>query len=131
MKGIAGILNILAITGWWGITIRKKTPKDGSRDMLWPDMLWFWIIAYDIWNFAYIYNCIADHSFYCGAALLLSCTIPAFLIKKGAWLQHRVSTLALWIMFVIAVPTFADRLAPLPTTHKLCYQEDNKGNTWF
>ena len=25
----------------------------------------------------------------------------AFFIKKGAWLQHRASTLALWIMFVM------------------------------
>ena len=57
--------------------------------MIWPDMLWFWIIAYDLWNFAYVYNCVGDHSFYAGAALLISCTIPAFFIKKGAWLQHR------------------------------------------
>lgn len=45
-------------------------------------------------------------SFYAGAALLISCTIPAFFIKKGAWLQHRASTLALWMMFTMAVPTF-------------------------
>ncbi|MCP4179976.1 MAG: ankyrin repeat domain-containing protein, partial [bacterium] len=57
------------------------------KDMIWPDMIWPWIIAYDLWNFAYTYNCIADHSFYCGLALLFSCTIPAFFIKKGAWLH--------------------------------------------
>lgn len=49
--------------------------------------------------------------------LLLSCTIPAFFIKKGCWLQHRAHTLALWIMFIMTVPQFADRLAPVPTTH--------------
>ena len=74
--------------------------------MLWPDMLWFWIIAYDLWNFAYVYNCVGDHSFYAGAALLISCTIPAFFIKKGAWLQHRAQTLALWMMFTMAFPAF-------------------------
>ena len=113
MNGIAGILNIVTICGWFGIFISK----DKSRDMIWPDMLWFWIIAYDLWNFAYTYNCISDHSAYCGLALLLSCTIPTFFIKKGAWLQHRAQTLALWIMFIMTVPQFADRLAPIPTTH--------------
>jgi membrane protein YdbS with pleckstrin-like domain len=76
--------------------------------MLWPDMLWFWIIAYDLWNFAYVYNCVPDHSFYAGAALLISCTIPAFFIKKGAWLQHRAQTLAIWMMFVMCLPGFVD-----------------------
>lgn len=113
MNGIAGLLNIVAICGWASIYISK----DKTKDMVWPDMIWAWIIAYDLWNFAYTYNCIADHSFYCGLALLLSCTIPSFFIKKGAWLQHRAQTLALWIMFVMTVPQFADRLAPVATTH--------------
>lgn len=113
MNGIAGLLNIVAICGWAGIFISK----DKTKDMIWPDMIWPWIIAYDLWNFAYTYNCIADHSFYCGLALLLSCTIPAFFIKKGAWLQHRAQTLGLWIMFVMTIPQFADRIAPVPTTH--------------
>ncbi|NQZ52025.1 MAG: hypothetical protein HRT95_18195 [Moritella sp.] len=113
MNGIAGLLNIVAICGWTGIIISK----DKSKDMIWPDMIWPWILAYDFWNFAYTYNCISDHSFYAGVILLLSCTIPAFFIKKGAWLQHRASTLALWIMFVMSVPQFADKIAPVPTTH--------------
>jgi len=113
MNGIAGLLNIITICGWVGIIISK----DKTKDMIWPDMIWPWIIAYDLWNFAYTYNCIADHSFYCGLALLLSCTIPAFFIKKGAWLQHRAQTLALWIMFVMTIPSFADRIAPVATTH--------------
>ena len=113
MNGIAGILNIVTICGWFGIFISK----DSSRDMIWPDMIWPWIIAYDLWNFAYTYNCISDHSAYCGLALLLACTIPTFFIKRGAWLQHRAQTLALWIMFVMTVPQFADVLAPIPTTH--------------
>lgn len=104
MNGIAGILNIITISGWAGIIISK----DKSKDMLWPDMMWFWVIAYDIWNFAYVYNCVSDHAFYAGAALLVSCTIPAFFIKKGAWLQHRAQTLAIWMMFVMCFPAFVD-----------------------
>jgi len=104
MNAVAGILNIITISGWFGIFIGK----DKYRDMLWPDMLWFWIIAYDLWNFAYVYNCVPDHSFYAGAALLISCTIPAFFIKKGAWLQHRAQTLAIWMMFVMCLPGFVD-----------------------
>jgi hypothetical protein len=104
MNGVAGIINIITITGWMGIFIGK----DKKKDMLWPDMLWFWIIAYDIWNFAYVYNCVSDHAFYAGAALLISCTIPAFFIKKGAWLQHRAQTLGFWMMFVMTFPAFVD-----------------------
>jgi len=102
MNGIAGILNLLTICGWAGIYISR----DRTQDMIWPDMVWFWIIAYDLWNFAYVYNAVGDHSFYAGAALLISCTIPAFVLRRGAWLQHRAHTLALWMMFTMAVPSF-------------------------
>ncbi len=98
------VLNIVTICGWTGIFIGK----DEKKDMLWPDMLWFWVVAYDLWNFAYVYNCVPDHAFYAGAALLISCTIPAFFIKKGAWLQHRAQTLAFWMMFVMVFPGFVD-----------------------
>lgn len=104
INGIAGILNIITISGCAGIFISKGK----SKDMIWPDQLWFWIIAYDLWNFAYVYNCIPDHSFYSGLMLLLSCTIPAFFIKKGAWLQHRAQTLGLWTMFSLTFPYFAE-----------------------
>ena len=53
MNGIAGILNLVTISGWLGIFFTK----DKKRDMIWPDMLWFWVLAYDLWNFAYGYNC--------------------------------------------------------------------------
>jgi hypothetical protein len=102
MNAIAGILSILTICGWFGIIVSK----DKQKDMIWPDMLWFWIIAYDLWNFAYLYNCVTDRALYGGAALLLSCTIPAFFMKKGAWLQHRAQTLGLWMMLVMSVPQF-------------------------
>ena len=108
MNAIAGILNIITITGWLGICIRKKTKKDRSMDMLWPDMLWFWIIAYDLWNFAYTYNALPGHAWYCGFALLIAPTLCAFTIGKGAWLQHRAQTLALWCMFAQTFPAFID-----------------------
>ncbi|TCL09464.1 hypothetical protein BXY66_1512 [Shimia isoporae] len=113
MNGIAGLLNIVAISGWLGIYVTR----DVNKDMIWPDQIWAWILAYDLWNFAYVYNCIADHSIYAGAVLLLACTIPAFLIKKGAWLQYRAHTLGLWTMFVMTFPMFADKIAPVQTTH--------------
>ncbi|SEJ25500.1 DUF5692 family protein [Demequina mangrovi] len=102
MNGVAGLINLLAITGWMGIYISR----DKTKDMIFPDMIWPWIIAYDLWNFAYVYNCVGDHSFYAGAALLISCTIPAFFLRKGAWLQHRAHTLAFWMMWTMAVPAF-------------------------
>jgi hypothetical protein len=108
MNGIAGILNILALSGWMGIFITKGKKY---KDMIWPDQLWWWIIAYDLWNFAYVYNAVSDHAFYAGAALLVSCTIPAFFFGKGAWLQHRAQTLAIWMMFTMSFPAFSDTSA--------------------
>ncbi|MGR3742256.1 DUF5692 family protein [Companilactobacillus sp. DQM5] len=102
MNGIAGIINIITITGWFGIVISK----DKQKDMLWPDQIWSWIIAYDVWNFAYVYNCVGDHSFYAGLALLVAPTTAAFLIKKGTWLQARAQTLAFWMMFTMSYPMF-------------------------
>ncbi|HOK43149.1 MAG TPA: DUF5692 family protein [Thermoclostridium caenicola] len=108
MNAAAGVLNVITITGWFGICLRKETEKDKSKDMLWPDMLWFWIVAYDLWNFAYTYNCLPGHSWYCGFALLLAPTVCAFTVGKGAWLQHRAHTLALWCMFAQTFPAFID-----------------------
>ena len=51
-NGLAGIINIACMTGWFGIYISKK-----RQDMLWPDMTWVFIIAYDLRNF-YTYNCL-------------------------------------------------------------------------
>lgn len=109
MNGVAGILNIITITGWFGICISKSKKNNTGKDMLWPDMLWFWIVAYDLWNFAYTYNCLPDHAWYCGFALLLAPTVCSFTIGKGAWLQHRAQTLALWCMFAQTFPAFIDQ----------------------
>ncbi len=116
MNGIAGILNILTICGWFGIIITK----DKKKDLIWPDMMWFWIIAYDIWNMAYVYNSVSDRAMYSGVVLLLACTIPAFFMKKGAWAQHRVQTLALMMMFTLTCPGFfTDPSFAVKATHNV------------
>ncbi|MEF9926051.1 MAG: DUF5692 family protein [Raoultibacter sp.] len=103
-NGTAGILNILCMTGWWGIYVSKKN----HADMLWPDMTWVFIIAYDLWNFSYTYNCLPTHAWYCGLALLLAPTVAAFLWNKGGWIQNRAFTLSLWCMFAQVFPMFQD-----------------------
>lgn len=103
MNGIAGILNIITICGFVGIGVSKKK----SADMLWPDMMWFWIIAYDLWNFAFTFNNNTTNSLFSGIALLASCTICAFCTQKGAWLQHRASTLAFYMMWVMTMPSYS------------------------
>jgi len=108
MNGIAGILNIIAITGFMGIMLRKVTDNDKSKSILWPDMLWFFIIAYNFWNFAYVYNAIPHRSWYNGLALLIAPTIIAFTTGKGSWVQHRGHTLALWVYFALTFPAFLD-----------------------
>lgn len=113
LNGIAGILNLLLVCGWFGIFITK----DKHHDLVWPDMTWFWIIAYDLWNFAYVYNCLTDRAFY-SMALLAACTIPSFLGKKGAWAQHRVHTLALYMMMMMTIPNFfVNSRYTVPSTH--------------
>lgn len=113
-NGIAGLLNIACMTGWWGIYSSKK--KD---DMLWPDMTWCYILAYDIWNFAYTYNNLPTHTWYCGFALLLAPTLAAAFWNRGGWIQNRANTLALWCMFAQVFPNFQDkgRFSVLPSLY--------------
>ena len=103
LNGIAGLLNILCMTGWWGIYSSKK--KD---DMLWPDMTFAFIIAYDIWNFEYTYNNLPTHAWFCGLALLLAPTFANAFWNKGGWIQNRANTLAIWCMFAQIFPLFQD-----------------------
>ena len=102
-NGVAGLLNIFCMTGWFGIYASKK--KD---DMLWPDMTWVFIVAYDLWNFCYTYNCLPTHAWYCGLALLLAPTVANFFWNKGGWIQNRANTLAIWCMFAQVFPMFQD-----------------------
>lgn len=118
LNGIAGILNIFCMTGWWGIYTSKK--KD---DMLWPDMTWCFIIAYDIWNFEYTYCNLPTHAWYCGVALLLAPTFANAFWNKGGWIQNRANTLATWCMFAQVFPLFqiGGKFSVLPVLY---------GNEW-
>ncbi len=78
MNGIAGVFSAITLCGMSGVFIDKQH----KRDLLWPDMTLFWIIAYDVWNFTYIYNCVPEHAFY-GLAVLLACTIPGDVHQEG------------------------------------------------
>lgn len=103
LNGLAGIINIFCMTAWWSI----YTSKD-QKDMLWPDMTWVYILAYDIWNFQYTYLNLPTHSWYCGLALLLAPTFANMLWNKGGWIQNRANTLAIWCMFAQVFPLFQD-----------------------
>ena len=102
------------MTGWWGIYSSK-----GRQDMLWPDMTWMFILAYDVWNFEYTYLNLPTHSWYCGLALLLAPTFAAAVWNKGGWIQNRANTLAIWCMFAQVVPAFQDysKFSVLPSVY--------------
>lgn len=104
LNGIAGVLSIVTLFYGW-----KEIGPDKSKekDMVWEKMPIFWIVAYDVWNWAFVYL-----NFPGSASLqfivLLSCTIPAIFIKKGTWLQARAFTLAAWFMYYFTFPRFTE-----------------------
>lgn len=112
INAIAGIFLVLSLTGWAGI----KVSNTKSQDMIWADQLWFWIIAYDLWNIAYCYNCISNRAMYAGVLIIAACTI-AEKFKRGAWLQHRAMTLALWGMFSLSVNYAQNPVFAITSTH--------------
>lgn len=116
VNGIAGLINIFCMTG----VVNLYTSKDKNMsDMLWPDMTVAFIIAYDLWNFEYTYLNLPTHTWYCGFALLLAPTFANALWNKGAWIQNRANTLAIWCMFAQVVPTFqiSKTFSVLPTVY--------------
>ncbi len=98
-NALAGILTIVTLAGFVGI----RVSKDKSRDMVWPDMTWMYIIGYTLWNFAYVYNCISTRAMYAGLAILLAALIAEFAFKRGVWLQHRAQILSFYAMFSLSV----------------------------
>lgn len=112
INAIAGIFLVLTLTGWAGI----KVSNTKSQDMIWADQLWFWIIAYDLWNIAYCYNCISTRAMYAGVLIIVACTI-AEVFQRGAWLQHRAITLALWGMFSLSVNYGESPMFAITSTH--------------
>ena len=103
MNGVAGLLNIFCMTAWWNVYSSKD-----KKDMIWADMTWVYILVYDIWNFAYTYNCLPTHSWFCGIALLLAPTVAALCWNRGGWIQNRANTLAIWCMFAQVFPLFQE-----------------------
>ena len=99
LNAIAGIFTIVTLTGFVGI----RVSKDSSKDMIWPDMTWMYIVGYTLWNFAYVYNCISTRSIYSGLAILIAAVIAEYGFKRGAWLQHRAQILSLYAMFALSV----------------------------
>lgn len=102
LNAIAGIFLVISMSGFLGVKIANTKTKD----MIWADQLWFWIIAYDIWNIAFCYNTIAPRAMYTGVLLIVACTLVEFFIRQGAWLQHRAYTLALFGMFSLTWPGY-------------------------
>lgn len=102
VNAVAGILNLLLICGWVGIF----ATTDKKKDMLWPDQTKLWIIAYGVWNIAYVYACAPGNAFYSGVALNIAATIPALFWAKGTWMQNRAQTLSFWMMWVMTFPYF-------------------------
>ena len=116
LNAIAGVINIFCMTG----VVHLYTSKDANQsDMLWPDMTIWFIVAYDIWNFEYTYLNLPTHAWYCGVALLLAPTVANALWNKGAWIQNRANTLALWCMFAQVFPLFqlCKRFSVLPSVY--------------
>ena len=106
LNGVAGILSIITLFyGWKGIHIDNSK----ERDMVWPKMTVLWIIAYDVWNFVFVYLNFPG-SVSAQLMVILSCTIPSLFIKKGTWLQARAFTLAAWFMYYFTVPRFTESM---------------------
>ena len=99
LNAIAGILCIVTLTGFGGI----RVSKDASRDMVWPDMTWAYIVGYTLWNFTYVFNCISNRSMYAGFGILTAALIAELFFKRGAWLQHRAQILSLYAIFSLSV----------------------------
>ena len=116
LNGIAGVFSIITLFYGW-----KQIGPDNSKhkDMIWPAMTIFWIIAYDIWNIVYVYlNFPGSTS--AQFMVILACTIPALFIKKGTWLQARAFTLAAWFMYYFTVPRFTEQMELLvPRSYNL------------
>jgi hypothetical protein len=103
LNAIAGLINIFCMTG----CVHLYTSNDKNKsDMLWPDMTIMFILAYDVWNFEYTYLNLPTHTWYCGVALLLAPTFANAFWNKGAWIQNRANTLAIWCMWAQVVPLF-------------------------
>lgn len=115
LNAIGGILSIITLTGWMSI----QADKSKERDMIWPAMTTFWIIAYDVWNIVFVYLNFPG-SATAQLMVLISATLPALFIKKGTWLQARAFTLAGSFMYYFSNPAmFESNVVMMPRTDNL------------
>jgi hypothetical protein len=98
LNALAGILCIVTLTGFMGV----RASNDKTKDMIWPDMTWMYVIGYTIWNFTYVYNCISNRSMYAGVGILAAALFAELIFKQGAWFQHRAQTLSVYVMFSLS-----------------------------
>lgn len=110
----SGIILCITLVGWSGIYITETK----SRNMVWNDMTWYWIIGYNLWNYTYSYNVYGNLSFY-SLAILLSATYLAFREVRGVWLQYRAYTLAISYIALFTVPSL------LLNNHIVVYSSSN------
>lgn len=79
--------------------------------MIWPDMIWVYILVYDVWNFAYTYNCLPTF------LVLRRCTSACTDNRSTALEQRRLdlgaNTLCIWCMFAQVFPLFQDILTEI------------------
>lgn len=115
LNALAGVLNIVTISRWAGIRRGPQAP----HDMLWPGMTIGWIIAYDIWNFTFVYLNFPNTALFT-LMLVIAPTLAAIFIAKGTWMQARAYTLSIYMMYIFSLKAFAEHtlnlqfVVPLP-----------------
>ncbi|MFT3762304.1 MAG: DUF5692 family protein [Pseudoxanthomonas sp.] len=120
LNALAGILNIVTISRWAGIRRDDQPP----HDMLWPGMTVGWIIAYDIWNFTFVYLNFPNTALFT-LLLVVAPTLAAIFIKKGTWMQARAYTLSIYMMYIFSLRAFAEHtlnlqfVVPLPRSESI------------
>jgi hypothetical protein len=120
LNALAGVLNIITISRWNGIHSDKQAP----HDMLWPGMTVGWIIAYDLWNFTFVYLNFPNTALFT-LLLVVAPTLAAIFIKKGTWMQARAYTLSIYMMYIFSLRAFAEHtlnlqfVVPLPRSESI------------
>ncbi len=116
LNALAGIFCLLTLSNWRKIAINKS-----CQDLVWPGLTWFWIIAYTIWNWVFVYlNFIqyaSDH-----IAVLLASLVVAF-FKCELWLQSRAFILGAWMMYFFTFPNFLNS--------QIIWLPENDSTRWF
>ncbi len=114
LNAFAGLLNIITLAYWSEI----HADDTKFKDMVWPKMTLLWIIAYDIWNWTFVYLNFPGHASF-HFMVLLACTLPV-LNKHGVWLQARAFTLGCWMMYLFTFQSFIDStIIALPRSYTL------------